>query len=234
MPREDFVPGKIKIGSAVALCALTLAAAAGPGRAAEVKSELLAGYGGGPAGQLSLVVSRFVERSPVCVRLGLGYAGLEPGNAEQARRVFINEATNGTPEKAGHAYTWRLDLLTPLGGRSGSGWNLYAGPRYSRFTAGFKYVGGDEDFDVRCHQWGLGGGADYTAPMTPDVSLRFSGGADYYFRSTLEGHDAAYSPDGQHVNSREDFTYEDADRAINQPNVQFRLLVGAVVRLGPR
>jgi len=226
------VSSKHPLCCAAALFLLGWAPLCGSGGAAEVHSELLAGYAGGPGGQMGLLVSHFVERSPLSVRFALGYDFLSPGNAEDARRIFINDADNGTPEQTGHAFVWRLDLVAPLGAR-GSGWSLYAGPRYSRFTASFKFVGGDEDFDVRCHQWGVGGGAEYTAPMSPGVSLRVSGGADYFFPAALDGHDTLYRPDNDNVNAHHDYTYQDADRAIDQPTLQFRVQAGVTLRLGP-
>ncbi len=33
---------------------------------------------------------------------------------------------------------------------------LVFGPRFSTFTGDFKYVGGNEDFEVKSHQWGIG------------------------------------------------------------------------------
>ena len=52
------------------------------------------------------------------------------------------------------------------------------------------------------------------------------GGADYFFQGTLKGHDTAYSPDGDDVNPREDYTYDDADNAVNQPKFLGRFMIG--------
>jgi len=218
-------------GSGIGVLVLATAIA-GSTRAADLRSELLAGYAGGPGGQINLTAYHFVENSQLGIRFGMGYAILSPGDAIMARRIFINNADNGTPEKAGHAFTWRMDFLGPTASHNGVGWSLYGGPRYSRFTANFAYVGGNEDFDVRAHQWGLGGGADYCAPINDEVSLRLSGGADYYFRSTLEGHTTSYSPDNDNVNPHEDYKYADAAAAINQPGLQLRCLAGVQFRLG--
>jgi len=48
----------------------------------------------------------------------------------------------------------------------------------------------------------------------------------------MHGHDATYSPDNENVNAREDYKYADADRAVNQPVLEFRAMVGVGVRLG--
>lgn len=100
------------------------------------------------------------------------------------------------------------------------------GPRYAFFKGNFKYVGGNEDFDVTSNQWGLGTGLESTFAMTRKMDLLIGGGIEYYFRSTLKGHDTAYSPDGQDVNPREDYTYGEANAAINQPGFELRLMIG--------
>ncbi len=53
-----------------------------------------------------------------------------------------------------------------------------------------------------------------------------SGGFDYYLATTLSGHDTAYNPDNENVSPREDYEYEDADEAINQPEIELRMMAG--------
>ena len=105
-------------------------------------------------------MSEFTPSLPLTARLGIGYHTLDPGKPAEARRIFINNATNGVPEKHGRVWTHRLDLAYPLIGGSPPPLSVYGGPRYARFTANFKYVGGNEDFDVRARQWGWGLGLD--------------------------------------------------------------------------
>jgi hypothetical protein len=95
--------------------------------------------------------------------------------------------------------------------------HLLAGVRRSMFIGDFKYVGGNEDFEVTTNQWGLGLGARTLFPISKTVGLVIAAGADYYFKSTLTGHDTEYTPENQNVNAKEDYTYSDADEAINQP-----------------
>jgi hypothetical protein len=45
------------------------------------------------------------------------------------------------------------------------------------------------------------------------------------------GHDTSYSPDGVTVNGKHDYTYNDADAAINQPKFLPSLMVGISVGL---
>lgn len=51
-------------------------------------------------------------------------------------------------------------------------------------------------------------------------------GADYFFHGTLTGHDTSYNPDGEDVNARSDYTYDDADKAIDQPELEFQAMFG--------
>ena len=110
--------------------------------------------------------------------------------------------------------------------------NFFGGVRYSSFTANFKYVGGNEDFDVTSSHWGAAAGLEAEFPMGQRMSLILSGGAEYFFSSRLTGHDTSYSPDGDNVNPREDYSYSDADDAVGQPTFRPILLVGVSYKLG--
>jgi hypothetical protein len=185
---------------------------------------IVVGYNGGFGSQINATISHFQNRFPLSIRIGLGITTLDPGNSATARRIFINNATNGTPEESGLIWDLRLDLLFPVTFINNS--FVYFGPRYSMFTGNFKFVGGNEDFDVTSDQFGLGGGIETHFPVISNLSIIFSGGAEYYFNSTLKGHDTSYSPDGDDVNPREDYSYTDADDAINQPKILARIMLG--------
>jgi hypothetical protein len=69
--------------------------------------------------------------------------------------------------------------------------------------------------------------------MTEKFDLVLAFGIDYYFPSTLKGHDTSYSPDNDNVNPRNDnqngdtpFTYKDANKAISQPTLVPRAMLG--------
>ena len=186
------------------------------------------GYQNGPAVQFFGLARDFAEGLPVTARLRLGWAGVEPGSAAAARRIFINNATNGTPEKKGRTLDMGLDAIFPFGDRA----TWYAGVRRSSFKANFRYVGGNEDFDVVSTQWGIALGAETTYEMGARTALVFSGGAEYFRASRLTGHDTSYSPDGDNANPREEYVYADADDAIAQPKLRPVLLVGVRYRLG--
>ncbi|GMV06998.1 MAG: hypothetical protein AMXMBFR53_32730 [Gemmatimonadota bacterium] len=189
----------------------------------------LAGYQDGVAVQGFVTAREIAPGLPVEVRLRVGRTSVEAGSSSQARRVFINNATNGTPVESGRTWDLGLDLMVRRGERS----RLWAGLRQSRFLANFKYVGGNEDFDVTSRHWGVAAGAEAAYPLGRRLELVVSGGGEYYFPSRLQGHDTSYAPDGDHVNPREDFTYDDADAAVGQPRWRPVVLVGVSWRRGP-
>jgi hypothetical protein len=186
---------------------------------------LISGYYNGPGLQLSGSITNPAEGLPITARLALGYSAAEAGKAWEARRIFINNNRNGIPEKSGRMWDFRLDLLFSTKLALGSSY-LVLGPRYTAFTGNFKFVGGNEDFDVVSHHWGLGGGLESQFAISRRVALVISGGLDYFFSSTMDGHDTSYSPDDENVNPREDYTYTDADEAISQPKLELRLMAG--------
>ena len=108
--------------------------------------------------------------------------------------------------------------------------NIYGGVRHGYYNSHFEYIGGNETFDVTSNSWGLGGGLESSFPVSPRVSLMFSVGADYYFRSLLSGHDTYYRPNGDDLHAKEDYTYDDADEAIAQPDVEARLMFGVTYK----
>ena len=194
--------------------------------AAELRTGLLAGYQGGPGAQLSTAMSDFAEGFPLAVRVGIGYSVREAGRAADARRIFINDATNGTPEEHGSFFDYRFDLMYPFGWRAAKELYLISGVRYSQSTSNFKFIGGNEDFDITSSQWGFGLGMEAAFPMSQKFDFIVSGGIDYYLSSTLSGHDTSYSPDGEDVNPRRDYTFDDASNAVNQPDFEPRFMIG--------
>jgi hypothetical protein len=185
---------------------------------------IVLGYNGHFGGQLNFTITNFQSGFPLSARFGLGYTSMEPGKSAAARQIFINDATNGTPEERGWMWNLSFDLLIPLSFISNS--FIYLGPRYSMFTANFKYVGGNEDFDVTTNQFGLGAGLETQFPLMPNLFMVFGAGAEYFFESTLKGHDISYSPDGDDVNPRNDYSFSDADEAVNQPKILGRFMLG--------
>ncbi len=197
---------------------------------------ILTGYNGGFGIQSQLTIYKLTTDVPMNLRFAIGYTSLNPGNALKARRIFINNNTNGTPEKSGRNFDFRLDFMLPNKILNNSYFSF--GPRYSRFKADYKFIGGNEFFDVRSQQWGLGLNFGDFLHISHTLTLEFLVGADYYFPSTLTGHDTSYSPDNDNINPRNNnqnnnkaFTYADADAAVNQPKFVPRLMMGLNLHL---
>ena len=80
--------------------------------------------------------------------------------------------------------------------------------------------------EIACHFSNLAGGLESAFAISPKFDLMVNAGVDYLPAAELKGHDTSYSPDGETGNERDDYTYDDADKAINQPEFEMRLLIG--------
>jgi len=198
----------------------------GADQKAHFSAGLLVGYSSGFSIQGYGLAANFAKGFPLRARLGIGYVATEPGDALAARRIFINDATNGIPEESGRTWEFKFDLQYPVSLLSMERSFLYGGVRYARFTGNFKFVGGNEDFDVTSNHWGLGAGLESYFTVSPRLDMVLTAGLDYFFSSTLSGHDTAYSPEGEDQNPRNDYTYTDADAAIGQPRLDPILMLG--------
>ena len=188
--------------------------------------QIQTGYYRGVGINFSGTFNNVAEDFPFSVRLGLGYSRVGGNDAWAARRVFINNNQNGTARSNARVWDARLDVMYPVKLFNLKRTKVFGGPRHSDFDTYFEYIGGAETFDVKSQQWGIGGGVETSFPVSPRVDLIFTGGADYYFRSTLAGHDTYYRPNGDDTNPIDNYTYKDADAAINQPDIMTRFMVG--------
>jgi hypothetical protein len=190
------------------------------------QAGLLAGYMGGFGVRATGTVSGFTPSFPVKARLGVGYVSVDAGHPLDARRVFINDATNGVPAEKGHYWEFSFDLLYPIKLGSLPRAHLYGGLRHARFTGNFKFIGGNEDFDITSKHWGFGTGLETYVDVSRRLDVVVNGGFDYYFASRMTGHDTSYSPDGDDVSPRQDYTYDDADEAVGQPGLELQFMLG--------
>jgi hypothetical protein len=108
---------------------------------------------------------------------------------------------------------------------------LLFGPRYDRYKGDFRYVGGNEDLDVTSAQWRLGVGLESSFSMSRKLSLRLLAGLDHLFKSDLKRHDTSYSPEGEDVNPREDYSFINADKAINQLGNELYIMIEFIYHL---
>ena len=144
---------------------------------------VISGYNSGFKLQAYGTVANFASGFPMSARLSLGYAFVQPGIATDARRIFINNNTNGIPEEKGRVLDFRLDLMYPVDILSLERAYIIGGPRHARFKGNFKYIGGNEDFDVTSNHWGIGAGLESYFGMGTNIDLVLSGGLDYFLRA---------------------------------------------------
>ncbi len=198
----------------------------------DFSSGMLFGYNTGIGLQLFGKVSDFAQGFPFEVRFSIGYTRLNVGSAVKARKIFINDATNGTPEKKGWSWDFRWDLMHPIHLFSMKNAYLYGGVCYLLFTGDYNFIGGNENFDVTSNQWGFGLGMESHFAMSSWVNYVVNAGVDYFIQSTLTGHDTSYSPDGENVNPSNSYSYTNAAAAVNQPGGGFRVMTGIHYRFG--
>lgn len=171
-------------------------------------------------------IADFTYDVPLAIKFGMSYIIRSAGDPFAARKIFINDNTNGDPEESAHSFDLRVDFAYPVNIFPVRKTYLYAGPRLSFYTATFEFVGGNEFFDIETTQFGLGAGIETHLGISQSLSFIISGAFDYYFDSAIGGHDSSYNPDGTDVSGRLDYTYDDADEAIDQPKYEFRLMAG--------
>ncbi len=197
-----------------------------PLAASDLSLGFIIGYNGGTDLQINGEIGAFAKGFPFGVQISVAHISMNPGIPLDARKIFINNATNGDPEKFGSIWDFRFDFPYQMKRFKKSNTSIFLGPRYAMFIGRFNFIGGNEDFDVRTNMWGMGTGIKSQFEITEHLDLVISGGADYYQKSAIYSHGTTYSPDGEHIDPREEFEYEDADKAINQPEYKFHTLIG--------
>lgn len=220
---------KVRIAVLVlALCAI--AAPAGAGTRASAGVSL--GFNSGIGGDASLTLEDFAQGLPFAVRFSGGWVSQDPGNAPLARQVFVNNATDGSPEESGHRFDLRADARYQFArGPLQRTWLVF-GPRYSMYHGTFDFIGGNETFDVTTNQFGFGLGLEQLFPVGRHTDLSIGAGVDWYANAAFKGHGTTYNTDGTTVEPQDDFTYADANEAIAQPRFAPRVMVGIHHRIG--
>jgi hypothetical protein len=221
------------LSAAAFLGIVVFATAAGDfARAAETSAGLGIGTIGGTGLQAEVVLADFTRDAPLSLRAAVAHAGRDAGVPMDARHVFINENTNGTPEESGKLWSLRLDLLLPVARLGAAPVTLGLGLRKAYFTGTFAFVDGNETFDVTGSPWGVGLSLDTALAMSRRTAFTLRVGVDRYFDAALAGHGSTYAPDDQNVNAHEDYTWADADAAVNQPRWEVVALAGVRWRFG--
>ncbi len=191
------------------------------------------GYYGGSGGLFRLSIFNLSKSIPLAIDFGASYFIQEdPGNAEEARRIFINDNQGGTIQKEGYSYIYFFNLRYQINSSKRNKIFLFFGGRYHYYKAHFAYIGDNEAFDVKSNPWGIGGGMNINLRLSKLFFISITGGLDYYPATKIEGHGQFYyTPDKVDENPRNAYTYDDADNAINQPKTVFSVLIGLHYRL---
>jgi hypothetical protein len=214
----------IRIARGTMLAAALIAATAAEG--AELSATGLLGYQQGFGIRATGEASGLVEGAPLGLSFSVAYVFMDPGDPAAARSIFINDATNGTPETSGQSWTIGLNAIWYFRVPGVENLGVVLGPRFSAFSGRFRYVGGNEDFNVTTDEWGIGTGVQCSVPLSPHWGIALSAGFDWYPWATLYGHDTSYSTSGVTVNGRNGYAWTDANAAVNQPQYVPSILIG--------
>lgn len=98
-------------------------------RATQFSVGALFGLNNGLGAQINLLISNFADDFPFSTKLCFGISYMDPGDPLAARRIFINNNTNGVPEKSGRTWDFSLDFLYKLQLLGIKRNYIYAGPR---------------------------------------------------------------------------------------------------------
>lgn len=221
----------MKMSAIAALVAITMAPSA---HALEKYNLLATGYYDGPSVFGAVGLGEIFEKVPLGLELELGYSWTRKGDATLACQVFINQNQNNNREtiSSGGVLDLGFNATYPLIQKYGPiKFVGFGGLRYARWAVRHQYVNGNEDFDVVSHVWGMGAGLRGETELSKNFGAFLQLGLDFYFRSSIYGHDATYYPDNANINARDNgagytYTYEDALRATTIPRLRPRVMLG--------
>jgi len=192
------------------------------------------GYSNGLGGNIEFSWFNISRSIPLSVHFSVGYFHQDdPGNAIEARKVFINDGTAGNDNiiESGYNIFLRLDLSYQVYRKKGLTISPYLGVAHDRYLAHFDYQGGNEAFDVASNPWGVGAGARFSISPSRNLMLSLILGAEYFFPTQIKAHGTFYNPNGEDDSPRNDYTYSDADDAIEQPNWNGRFVLTLSFRI---
>ena len=203
--------------------------------ALEPYHEISVGYYGDAGVSIALRLEEKSQDFPFFIQARGGYSyQIDPGNATDARQIFINDNTGGNIEKYGESYLTALDL----------GWNWKAFERLSLeftlsglwnyYSAHYSFIGNNESFTVTTTPFGLGAGVALHIPISDSSSsILIKGGGEYFPKAQLDAHGTYYyTPDGEDARPRNDYTYEEADAAVNQPSLRGFVQIAFLYTIG--
>ena len=166
-------------------------------------------------------------------RIGTTYQ-LDPGNAEDARMIFINDNQGGNVEEYGQSYFFALDLGWKAFSRKSLNLEVVATGIVNNYNANFAFIGNNEDFTVKTTAFGFGLGGNLRIQFSErQSSFVVKCGVEFFPNTKFEAHGTYfYTPDNEDDKPREDYKYDDADDAVNQPTFRPYLMVGIIYPIG--
>jgi len=197
--------------------------------------ELSFGYYGDMGTSLALRLDDDTVDFPFFIQGRLAYIyQKDPGDAEEARKIFINDNSGGNIQKNGESYTLGLDL-----GWKWKKWDNFevewvASGLWNNYQGHFAFIGNNEAFAVKSSSFGIGLGGNLRLRFSESrTSLILKGGAEYFPPTLIDAHGTYYyTPDGQDDKPRNAYSYEDADAAVNQPDFRIFLQIGILFPIG--
>ena len=205
--------------------------------ALEPYHEISIGYYGDTGVSIALRLEEESASFPFFIQARGGYIyQLDPGNATDARQIFINDNTGGNIEKFGESYLATLDLGWKWAPEDKLFVEFTLSGLLNYYQAHYAFIGNNESFTVSTTPFGIGAGAALRLPFNNSgSSLLLKAGGEYFFKSQLDAHGTYYyTPDGQDARPRNDFTYEDADAAVNQPGWRGIVQLAYLYNIGGR
>lgn len=201
----------------------------------ETYHDLSMGYNSDLGVYMGVRFDEFSKNSPIYFEARGGYVyQKDPGNATEARKIFINDNGGGQIEKFGESYKISLEVGYTWIKSENFSVDFSTSGLLDFYSANFAYIGDNEVFAVKTSAYGLGAGVALKVPISKTDNFFFiRTGVEYYFKSSIKAHGTyIYTVDGKDDNPRNDYTYEDADGVINQPAMNIYVLLGVIYKIG--
>ena len=225
--------------SSVGRSALTIGAAAvclllGAAPAAAVDGTVAAGWNVGLGLDVgSRTFDHFTRDLPLSARLGLGYHNADAGRSLRGpQHLHQRQHQRRSPRSSGRGLAAALRPAVPgLQARrrtSCTPWSARAHARLQPPTSTTSAATRTSTSPATPGAWASASRA--TSPSRRPPTFVLQAGFDWYGKAKLAGHDTAYLPSGDDVNPRNDYDWDDADAAIDQPRWEVVFSMG--VRFG--
>jgi len=215
--------------NAALFCAI-LWLAVGVAGATELAIDGLLGFNGGNSAQVGFRVADEKRETPWLGRFAVGYTLGDAGDGYKAAEIFLGVTPTTNPNEEGRTWALRLDAGYRFKMERDHEVNVFGGLRYAAFTGKFESPLGRGNLEVTSNPFGLGVGIEGDYNLGTHTYLLLVAGIDFYFNATIEGEGKSFSPgDGP---NEDGFSYDDVNKAINQPAIEPMLMMGVRYRFG--